>query len=124
MTSDTITAQNLDRLGDRLDLLRAQLLPGFKSEAFCSHVEVNSERYFSSASFDEVVSLRSALASAFACNFFALVPAFSPRSVVAWSICAVRSCINISYACLLFISCFSVSVLSSMNCLQLLCLGP
>mmetsp|Transcript_34132 Transcript_34132/g.79169 ORF Transcript_34132/g.79169 Transcript_34132/m.79169 type:complete len:242 (-) Transcript_34132:33-758(-) len=54
-----------------------------KSEAFCSQVAVKSERYFSSAAFVVVVSERSPSASAFACNFFALVSAFSPRSVVA-----------------------------------------
>mmetsp|Transcript_92272 Transcript_92272/g.266311 ORF Transcript_92272/g.266311 Transcript_92272/m.266311 type:complete len:291 (+) Transcript_92272:622-1494(+) len=86
-----------------------------KSDAFCSQVATKSERYFSSASLVVVVSLKSPSASALACNFFAFVSAFSPRSVVACSICAVKSCTNMSKACLLFISAFSKAVRSSTN---------
>jgi len=86
-----------------------------KSEAFCSHVATKSERYFSSASFVDVVSLRSPCASALACNFFAFVSDFSPRSAVACSVCAVKSWMSISWACLLFISAFSSAVRSSTN---------
>mmetsp|Transcript_75358 Transcript_75358/g.190586 ORF Transcript_75358/g.190586 Transcript_75358/m.190586 type:complete len:255 (-) Transcript_75358:774-1538(-) len=67
-----------------------------KSEAFCWQVAVKSARYFSSASIVVVVSVKSPWASAFACNFFAFVSAFSPRSCVAWSICALRSCMSMS----------------------------
>mmetsp|Transcript_89121 Transcript_89121/g.174392 ORF Transcript_89121/g.174392 Transcript_89121/m.174392 type:complete len:259 (-) Transcript_89121:574-1350(-) len=86
-----------------------------KSDAFCSHVAVSSDRYFSSATFVVVVSCRSPSASALACNFLAFVSAFSPRSVVACSVCAVRSWMSISCACLLFISAFSKAVRSSTN---------
>merc|ERR1740121_970402 len=54
-----------------------------KSDAFCSHVTTKSARYFLSASLVVVVSVRSPFASAFACNFFALVSAFSVRSCFA-----------------------------------------
>mmetsp|Transcript_93718 Transcript_93718/g.293169 ORF Transcript_93718/g.293169 Transcript_93718/m.293169 type:complete len:226 (+) Transcript_93718:765-1442(+) len=57
-----------------------------KSEAFCSHVAVRSDRYFSSASLVVVVSVRSPWASALACSFFAFVSDFSVRSCVACSV--------------------------------------
>mmetsp|Transcript_85302 Transcript_85302/g.238900 ORF Transcript_85302/g.238900 Transcript_85302/m.238900 type:complete len:219 (+) Transcript_85302:2-658(+) len=86
-----------------------------KSVAFCSHVAVKSAKYFSSASFVVVVSCKSPSASALACKCFALLSDFSSRSCVDCSICAVRSCTNISWACFEFISSFSKAVRSSTN---------
>mmetsp|Transcript_20129 Transcript_20129/g.52600 ORF Transcript_20129/g.52600 Transcript_20129/m.52600 type:complete len:207 (-) Transcript_20129:663-1283(-) len=86
-----------------------------KSEAFCSQVAVRSDKYFTSASIVVVVSWRLPVASALAWSFLALVADFASRSDVAWSTCAVRSCMSMSYACLPFISSFSRVVRSFMN---------
>mmetsp|Transcript_139362 Transcript_139362/g.353417 ORF Transcript_139362/g.353417 Transcript_139362/m.353417 type:complete len:295 (+) Transcript_139362:693-1577(+) len=86
-----------------------------KSVAFCSQVAVKSSRYFWSASRVVVVSSKSPVASALACRVLAFNSAFSSLSWVACSICAVRSCISMSYACFEFISVFSRSVRSAMN---------
>mmetsp|Transcript_85570 Transcript_85570/g.164752 ORF Transcript_85570/g.164752 Transcript_85570/m.164752 type:complete len:220 (-) Transcript_85570:55-714(-) len=57
-----------------------------KSEAFCEQVAFKSSRYFWSASRVVVVSCKSPSASAFDCNFLALVSAFSVLSAFACSV--------------------------------------
>mmetsp|Transcript_48390 Transcript_48390/g.156013 ORF Transcript_48390/g.156013 Transcript_48390/m.156013 type:complete len:244 (-) Transcript_48390:709-1440(-) len=67
-----------------------------KSEAFCPQVLVKSVKYFTSSSFVELVSDKEPSASAFACNFLALLSDFSLRSVSDCSTCAVKSCMSMS----------------------------